>query len=443
MKTVCIAVTGLREAGKTVFLTSLVNHLLEGSEETLPALEDEAVTFTARELPPDSDARPFPYYAYLDALRTEEPRWPERTWDVSEFRVHLTLRSLRSRKTSEVALRLVDYPGERLLDLPLLETDYSRWSDLMVREAQSGPKAKLSEQWRRRAQRLADEGPRDDVTDVVDAYRDYLGACRRRGFVYLQPSAMLMDGAGHATGAPPFCPLSADVRERAPDAAQAMAQRYERYVEDHVEPFFEQTARCTRQVVLVDVLRILRQGVHAYNDTRRCLRGILEAYDYAVRRHPLSPLRLMDLFRRRIGRVAFVATKADQCARATRGNLRFLLEELVNPSRRRLVATLPDGRPRITFCAAHRSTEDATRLFDGRQVSCLRGFREDGPEAREGPWFPGEVPPEWPDHGWDPEEEQFNFPAFRPRRLPTRDGAVIEHINLDKVFRYVIEDLIP
>jgi predicted YcjX-like family ATPase len=445
MRTVRVAVTGLRQAGKTVFLTSLINHLLEGSEETLEAFQDEAVTFSARRLPLAAHARTFPYYAYLEALRHERPAWPERTYDVSEFRLELTLRNLKKRRTRVLALELVDCPGERLLDMPMLRRDYAAWSDEVVREAAGAPKDEMSADWLTRCAGLrADAVPTDAASmDAVAAYRDYVGRCRERGFTYLQPAAMLMGPERVAGVSVGFCPLPAAARERAGRVAQRFGERYDAYVRDYVRPFFVTAARCTRQIVLVDVLKILRQGVHSYNDTRRCLRAILDAYVYATQRHPLSPMRLVDAFRTQISRVAFVATKADQCTRATRGNLRFLLEELVNPKRRQLIATLPDGRPRIMFCAAHRATEDAVKLYEGRDLSCLRGRREDVEPDREGPWFPGEVPPEWPADDWDPGREQFVFPNFLPPHLPQRDGAVIPHVNLDKVLHYIMEDLIP
>lgn len=440
MKTVHIGVTGLRKAGKTVFLTSLINHLLEGSEETLPAFQDDAITFSARALPA-GDGRAFPYWQYLELLRQERPAWPERTWEVTRFRVRLTVCNLRSHRTRRLELVLTDYPGERLLDLPMLDADYARWSDRVVREAGSGPKAELGRGWLAACADIpAGAGDPSAAAEAIESYTHYLQACREQGLTFLQPAAAVMERADAPTD---FCALPRAARERAPELADAVAGRYDEYVQEFVRPFFRSAGRCNRQIVLVDVLRILRQGVHSYNDTRRCLRSILDAYEYATRRRRLSPMRLVDLFRTQIGRVAFVATKADQCPRATRGNLRFLLEELVNPKRRQLVATLPDGRPRITYCAAHRSTEDAAKLFDGREVSCLRGARQDAPPDREGPWFPGEVPPEWPDYEWDPDQEQFAFPNFRPRRLPVRDGAVIDHINLDRVFHYIIEDLMP
>jgi len=209
MRTVRIAVTGLREAGKTVFLTSLINHLLEGSEETLEAFQDEAVTFTARRLPLAAHGSTFPYYAYLDQLRRERPAWPERTWDISEFRLELTLRNLKRRRTRVLNVELVDYPGERLLDMPLLRSDYAAWSDEVTREAASPPKSSLSADWLGRCEALPDGiGAADEAArELVAAYRDYVSRCRERGLTYVQPAAMVMDSRSGPGVAVSFCPL--------------------------------------------------------------------------------------------------------------------------------------------------------------------------------------------------------------------------------------------
>jgi predicted YcjX-like family ATPase len=396
------------------------------------------------EVPPRPGHVHFPYHRYLDELRQEEPRWPERTWEVSHFRLALTLRNLRRKKTHELLLEFVDYSGERLLDMPLLKRDYDLWSDEVIREAETGLKKELSGEWRERCEAIKPEATVEDaaVVSTVEEYEKYLGECRKRGLTFLQPAAVLLEHIGVRAESPGFSPVPADVQQRAPEVAREFRRRYDAYVHDQVKPFFREVGRCSRQIVLVDVLRVLREGVYSYNDTRRSVRQILDAYAYARMRHALSPMRLVDLFSERIDRVVFVASKADQSTRATRGNLRMLLEDLVDQKRRQLVTTLPHGRPRVMFCAANRSTEDAYKQFDGRELSCLRGIREDGPADRDGPWFPGEVPPEWPDDAWDPDEEQFRFPNFTPRRLPMRDAAVIRHINLDRVFHYMIEDLI-
>ncbi len=442
MKDVRVAITGLRREGKTVFLTSLLNHLLEGSEETLPTFRDEAISFRTRQLPVEPGTDIFPYHLYLEGLRSAEPRWPDRTAEMTEFRLALTLRNLRTHREREYELTLVDYPGERLLDLPLLSHGFEEWSDETTREAEVGPRRELSESWREAVSRLPN-GYAGDADEQLHAYVAYLGACRESGLTFLQPSALLLNGGDDAGPDGRFFPLARGDRERMPKLAHRFAGRYGSYVRGYVKPFFRAVGRCSRQVVLVDVMRILRQGVHSYNDTRRCLRNVLDAYGYAEAHHRFSPRRLLDLFTRRIERVVFVATKADQCTRATRGNLRYLLEELVEQKRRHLQATLPRGRLHFTFCAAHRSTEDVSKEFQGRELSCLLGERPDKEPGRLGPWFPGEIPMEWPEDAWNPDDRQFMFPDFLPRRIPMRDGAVIPHVNLDRVFWQVVEDLIP
>ncbi|NLW51473.1 MAG: YcjX family protein [Candidatus Brocadiaceae bacterium] len=440
MRTLRVAVTGLRRAGKTVFLTSLINHLLDGSEETLPAFRDEAIAFSAAPLRRRSEATPFPYLQYLDQLRGDSPSWPARTSDVSEFPLALTVRNLKNHRARTVTLELVDYPGERLLDLPLVSMGYEEWSDQVSEEARVGLRKELSAPW---LETCAQLHPGADDRPAVEHYADYLRDCRREGLGYLQPSALLLEADAVGQDRFRFCPLPDDVRRRLPELAREYGVRYGQYLRGYVRPFFRKAARCSRQIVLVDVLHILRRGVHSYNDTRRALRRILDAFGYAEQRHPLSPLRIIDMFQTRVDRMLFVATKADQCTRATRGNLRYLLEDLVEPKRRELAVGLPNGRPRVTFCAAHRSTEDAAKEFEGRQLSCLRGRRADRPADRDGPWFPGEIPPAWPDDQWNPEESQFIFPDFLPARLPMRDGATAPHINLDKVFWHTIEDIVP
>ena len=140
-----IAVTGLSGSGKTVFLTSLINHLLEGNEESLTVFKDEGAGFSAKKARPKSGTSRFPYSTYLEAYRGKDPRWPKHTSDISEFHIHLRLR--RGKKRRKLRLELVDYPGERLLDLPLLDKSYEDWSDETIVFARTGMRKQLSKPW--------------------------------------------------------------------------------------------------------------------------------------------------------------------------------------------------------------------------------------------------------------------------------------------------------
>lgn len=443
MKRLRLAITGLKGAGKTVFLTSLINHLLEGSEETLPVFRDHDVTFSAREVYAGPGKRPFPYELYLDAFRGERPGWPQGTVSLSEY--HLHVKVARGAGTRELMLELVDYPGERLLDLPMTRMSYEEWSDDFDRRAQMGSRKELTAGWRRACEAVAggSEGSAVAAGQALGAYGACICALRAHGLETAQPSALLLRDGDASPPPVRFCPLPERIRSAAPDVAERFRGRYERYVEDHVEPFMREVARCTRQIVLVDVLSVLRGGVHCYNDTRRCLRCILDVFRYRRREPWYRPTAWISrLFNGpAIDRVAFVATKADQATRTNRARLKGLLRELVGPTHRELRTTMRRDRLHFAFCAAHRCTADVEKLVDGRPLSALAGRRSIQP-VREGAWFPGEVPGSWPDNQWDAESNAFRFPDFLPAALPMRDGAVIDHVNLDKVFWYMIEDLV-
>src|SRR5882757_9715544 len=127
--TVRLGVTGLSGAGKTVFITALVHQLLHAGR--LPVFEALAGGRIARarlEPQPDDAVPRFDYETHLRAL-TQEHRWPESTTRISELRLAIDYQSAKRRpRNRTLTLDIVDYPGEWLLDLPLLATSYAQWS---------------------------------------------------------------------------------------------------------------------------------------------------------------------------------------------------------------------------------------------------------------------------------------------------------------------------
>ncbi|WP_431269354.1 YcjX family protein [Dankookia sp. P2] len=132
-----LAVTGLTRAGKTVFLTSLLANLLAAGRgrRTLPMLEEAAGgrLRAVRPVPPGIEGLPrFNVAAHLAALAADPPAWPARTEDLStlELTLELDRQSMLAGLlgTRGVTLELLDYPGEWLLDLPMLNQDFSGWS---------------------------------------------------------------------------------------------------------------------------------------------------------------------------------------------------------------------------------------------------------------------------------------------------------------------------
>src|SRR6266478_5628912 len=125
--TIRLGVTGLSRAGKTVFITALIHGLTRGGR--FPVFEPFASGRIARarlEPQPDDAVPRFDYENHVRAL-IEERRWPSSTVDISELRLAIDYQR-RSGADRTLTLDIVDYPGEWLLDLPLLNKSYQQWS---------------------------------------------------------------------------------------------------------------------------------------------------------------------------------------------------------------------------------------------------------------------------------------------------------------------------
>ena len=80
---------------------------------------------------PSLDAPVFPYHAVIDGLGGPRPQWPEGTRSVSEIRVAIRYRprqTLLTHGERTLYVDIVDYPGEWLLDLPMLGAGFADWS---------------------------------------------------------------------------------------------------------------------------------------------------------------------------------------------------------------------------------------------------------------------------------------------------------------------------
>ena len=125
--TIRLGVTGLSRAGKTVFITALIHGLTRGGR--FPVFEALATGRIARarlEPQPDDGVPRFAYESHLRSL-IEERRWPNSTVDISELRLVIDYQRQNGADRT-LTLDIVDYPGEWLLDLPLLGKHYAQWA---------------------------------------------------------------------------------------------------------------------------------------------------------------------------------------------------------------------------------------------------------------------------------------------------------------------------
>jgi uncharacterized protein len=346
-----LAVTGLSRSGKTVFITSLIQNLLSTGVSNgqmtgaLPAFEPIASGRLRDVILPPSGARNRPRFAFDDCLSqmaSEAAKWPKRTGAVSEIELAILFgrnRDTRDRNLASLTLRLVDYPGEWLLDLPLLDHTFEEWSAKTLALSRQGSRAALSERWRSILSERDLTRPNEDsfARRVAEAYRDYLVACRESGLRFLQPGQFLrLPGQDDESSRPIldrpqlwFSPTPAAPGGKWPNGSMgaAMARRYDAYCSETVKGFLTDTfGRFGRQVVLVDVLGALSAGEDAFNDTCRALSEVSEFL--RVSSEGLWN-RIKDLRVSPIDKIAFVATKADHVPRLQRQNLANLLGRML------------------------------------------------------------------------------------------------------------------
>jgi predicted YcjX-like family ATPase len=456
--TVRLGVTGLSRAGKTVFITALIHGLTRGGR--FPVFEAFASGRIARALlaPQPDDAVPrFDYESHLRTL-IEERRWPNSTVDISELRLVIDYQRHNGADRS-LTLDIVDYPGEWLLDLPLLDRSYEQWSAESLALSREAPRAHLATAWHAQLAALNAGGKEDEQATLASArlFTEYLRACRDERFAMslLPPGRFLMPGNLAGSPALTFAPLDVPADGIAPEGSlwAMMVRRYEAYKDVVVRPFFrDHFARLDRQIVLVDALAAFNSGPEALHDLEAALSGILDCF--RIGRSTI----LSTLFRPRIDRILFAATKADHLHHLSHDRLEAVLRRAVAKAAARAEAT--GAGIDVVALAAVRATREATVSRGRDKLPSILGTPAPGESANgelfdgntEVATFPGDLPadPEWLFNGdafhglssTEPEKSDFRFLRFRPPPLE-RDGGgepVLPHIRLDRALQFLIGD---
>ena len=432
--------TGLSRAGKTVFVSALVHHLLHpGRLPGLSVMTEER--FDAAILRP-SPSGAVPRFPYEDVLRrligsaTELPAWPDGTRAVSELRLSIRFRSpmaLGFERDRTLHLDIVDYPGEWLLDLPLLELDYATWSRQAWRLAERGDRAALSAAWRSKAEALASTTRVNEpaTIEAAAAFRDYLKAARAapQRYAVLQPGRFLLPGELEGAPALTFFPLpDGQTRGGRDSLARLMADRFESYKRDIVRPFFDNhLCRIDRQAVLVDLLEHLAAGQESLADLKQAIDGTLGAF-----RHGENGW-LSLLFGRKIDRVLFAATKADHLHGQDHARLTSLLASLVDDTARRMA--FGGTAIRTEALAALRVTEEVSVPVGGRAWPGIVGLPMDA--DREENVLPGYLPAGLEEaHG----RGDLAAVAFRPRPGDVQPGRGMPSLRFDRAVEFLLGD---
>ena len=471
-----LGVTGLSRAGKTVFITALIQHLTElgrpggaGRRASLPVFRVMAEGRLSKgrlEPQPDDQVPRFAYEDHRAALRGGDDgasrHWPDSTRRISELRIRLEfergagsgLGGLRSGPASLI-IDIVDYPGEWLLDLPLLDKSFGEWSAETLAASATAARATLAAEWRGFTVATDAGGAADEAVarQAAELFTAYLRACRADSYALstLPPGRFLMPGDLEGSPALTFAPLKLDPAKiyGGESLAGMMERRFEAYKAHVVRPFFrDHFARLDRQIVLVDTLAALNAGPAAVRDLETALADILQAFR-AGRNSLLSAI-----FKPRIDKILFAATKADHLNHVSHDRLEAILRTIVAHA----IARADDAGAAIDVIALAgvRATREA-RIGTGADAldavvgipaagEVIDGETFDG--TAEAAIFPGDLPR-------DPQEslrgdafrkpggEDYRFVRFRPPLTALdADGRALPlpHIRLDRALQFLLGD---
>lgn len=451
-----LGVTGLSRAGKTVFITALVHNLIHGGR--LPMFEaarSNRIANAFLEPQPDDGVPRFAYEDHVKALVAER-QWPDSTRAISQLRLTIEYESAsgwsRVFSGGRLHLDIVDYPGEWLLDLPLLTKDYATFSREAIALAGAGSRKAISKPFLDLAGKADPASAADETTAraLAEGFTTYLREGRRDELALstLPPGRFLMPGDLEGSPALTFAPLIIEdgFRSAGKDTLYAMMERrYEAYKSLVVRPFFrEHITRLDRQIVLIDAMHAINAGSEALIDLERALSEILSVFRQGAS-NPLTAL-----WQRRIDRILVAATKADHLHHESHGQLEAIVRKLVDQSIRR--AQFSGARIETLAMAAVRSTREATVTEKRDTLPVVIGTPIEGEQIggetfdgkTETAVFPGDLPDDITTlFGTSFPPGNHRFVRFRPPKLErTAEGLTLSlpHIRLDKALEFLIGD---
>lgn len=438
-KNITVGVAGFARAGKTVFIGSAVQALVCAGQWKSRAGRGPLAQFSPLERGYFGTARirddintelpQFPFRKVRDSLVGLDADWPEPTEGMSHLVIDVehAANHVFWSGTDTVRIEFIDYPGEWLIDLPMLKQDYWAWSQEMLDLGSKGWRSGLSSGYRQLLQVLPGEPPvsEDRIEEFADAWRHYLEACAAAGLTFNQPGRLLRPDKLKYSPVLRLFPLPDNYRETA--FGKELARRFEDYKKKVIKPFYQDVfARMDRQVVLVDVLKALKSGEEVYEDMVRSLTETMKSFRYGKDDF------LSRIFSRAATHVLFAATKCDHVTRGDRANLAAFLRKMVgivddcNHIRSQV------ARLEVLALASVRATEDRqTKTPPVREI--LYG-QPNGAED-SGQWDPGglplDVPPLW-------DKVHFEFHEFRPALMPNAINEGFPAINLGKALDFLV-----
>lgn len=443
-----LAVTGLSRSGKTAFITSIVDQLLHIQRGENPhlnlfsAARNGQIISVKRVEQGDPTIPRFEYDKNRACFEKEPPSWSPSTTGLSEIRLAIKYYNRSSltrlvKETSTLYLDIFDYPGEWLLDLPLLDQSFKVWSQNQ-QAVHHGERAKLAESWLQAVQKLDLSAKADEnqLAELSEIYTDYLLQCKAMGMQYIQPGRFVLPNTERGAPVYQFFPLlnlaekKWEELENSPSNSvfHTLKKRYEQYKSRIVKPFYEDYfSQFDRQVILADCLTPLNHSQAAFLEMKIGLQQLFKHFHYGNRSL------FARLFSSKIDRLLFAASKADHITSDQLPNLESLMRQLVQEGGRH--SEFEGIETAYQAIAAIRATEPVTVTENGKSYKAIRGVR--AKDSKLVTQFAGSVPSRLPSADYW-QNHRFDFDQFEPRKVDFEQP--LAHLRMDAVLQFLLGD---
>jgi len=441
-KKIKLGVTGFSRTGKTVFIGAVTHALLTSDSWKDKKGQGPLSQFTPFELGKFScasirddvhqDLPQFPFRKVRDCLIGKKASWPIPTDGISHLVLDLDYHQkglfdfLDSEST--IQLELIDYPGEWLVDLPMLEQTYEEWSDDLLNRAKHNDRSLWSKEYFEAIWKYdADQHDESILETLSEIWQQYLQSAADNGLVFNQPGRLLRPGTMRNSPVLRLFPLPSTLRDG--KLGKKLSTKFAEYQKKVVKPFYKNYfADIDRQIVLIDVLRTLQLGQDAYMEIMDGLKLVLKSFQYGKGS-------ILDwLTGHNTTHVLFAANKADHVTRGDRKNLRAFLRKMIRQVDDDNQFKSSVSHYDIMEIASVKASEDRMtvnppkrEILFGKPSNATKGA------AYDPGGLPLDAPPDW-------DTLDFKFFQFHPAPMPQALDEGFPSINIGKALNFLIGD---
>ncbi len=443
-KEIKLGITGFSRSGKTALITALTNNICHFYDEDIA---DKLVRFSAfRKYEVISGATVdlkdvtqsvFPYIKARDSIINVNPVWPVPTDGVSKLRLEIMYKNkesswYKSDSIKRLYLEIIDYPGEWLMDLMLLNCSFEKFSELVSRRITKiggvVDCANFVALGQSLKPNLSVKKQEKSLKETVTAYTKWLRMCKEKGFTLNVPGHFILPGDEKDSAVLEFIPWiwdreNSDKELNKDSLYEVLKKRYEDYKEHIVKKFYHECfEKLDRQVILIDCLNALKGGKETFDDVNDSFEALLNHFNYGK-----SNL-FTRLFSSKIDKVMFAATKADTITNDQHENLKCLLNSMIKKNSPNIKGNDSDydtmvlSAIRATSCEKYGQNDECLRILDGNDER----------------YYPGSVPTKWSLEEMEFFQKNFCFKELNPPKI--EEGSVIPSMNLDVLLDYIIGD---